>query len=532
MAALTRVKGSGTLTPAPGDAETVPLSQRVWAMAVFRVAVTVALLSVSAVAGEADLAVQVPFALAYLGFTSLLSLLVLTPRRELAVAAFGFALLLDGVFLQYQRHRLAAGLAVDVAVAAFLVAVCLLASFRTGLKIAVWQSLLLLLEYRSTESGLIGPGAAPLDDHAFTAHLALFWLVVLATSSAAAISERELRHRRYDAEELQRFAVALHEAQRPDEVALRLLHFAVHELDAVRALIVRRTGIGLELVVGHQVYRVPAEVESTSALLQIPTRPDQPVLALRLDPARDPWLSAAIPQARRLVALRLDSGDMTPTFLVMEHSRQRGRRVERRLVTSAGQAAATTSLALSRAQLLDNARIAASHDGLTGVLNRRSFDEELARLERLQHTSGTPFSLIMVDVDKFKSVNDTYGHQMGDRVLQVVARTLVAGGAEQAMTARYGGEEFAVLLPGMVAEQAYEVADTMRVMLHTVEGVVPVTASFGVASMPEDTLVADDLVELADGALMRAKQTGRDKVVLAAGMKQGLKVAPIRTAAG
>ncbi|MFN8073794.1 MAG: diguanylate cyclase [Kineosporiaceae bacterium] len=524
------MQGRSVAGTSSGDTETVPLSQRVWAMAVFRTAVTAALLGVSALAGDADLGAQVPFAVAYLVFTSLLSLLVLTPRRELALAGFGFALLLDGVFLQYQRHRLAAGLAVDVAVAAFLVAVCLLASFRTGLKVAVWQSLLLLLEFRSIESGLIKPGPAPLDDESFLAHLGLFWLVVLATSSAAAISERELRHRRYDAEELQRFAVALHEAQRPEEVALRLLHFAVHELDAVRALIVRRSAIGLELVVGHQVYRVPAGVEPVSALLQIPSRPDQPVLAMRLDPDRDPWLTTAIPQARRLVALRLDSGETTPTFLVMEHGRQRGRRVERRLVTSAGQAAATTSLALSRAELLENARIAASHDGLTGVLNRRSFDDELDRLQRLHHSSGTPFALIMVDVDKFKSVNDTYGHQMGDRVLQVVARTLVAGGAEQAMTARYGGEEFAVLLPGLNAAQAFEVADTMRVMLHSVEGVVPVTASFGVASMPEDTLVAEELVELADGALMRAKQTGRDKVVLAAGMKQGLKVAPIRTA--
>jgi len=175
--------------------------------------------------------------------------------------------------------------------------------------------------------------------------------------------------------------------------------------------------------------------------------------------------------------------------------------------------------ALTNAHKYDAIRRQVVTDHLTGLYNRRYFtkraDEEVQRALRHQ----TPLSLLMADVDHFKLVNDTYGHATGDRVLQTVAAVIRDALRGTDICARYGGEEFAVLLPQTAGENAFSVAERIRVTLgqtrYTGLGLPPdacVTISLGVATCPGDATGRDELLELADKALYRAKDAGRDKV--------------------
>lgn len=162
-----------------------------------------------------------------------------------------------------------------------------------------------------------------------------------------------------------------------------------------------------------------------------------------------------------------------------------------------------------------------SLDGLTGIPNRRRFDEVLkAEWERAKR-HATSLSLIMLDIDFFKLYNDTYGHQGGDDCLKQVARILdETAHRETDIVARYGGEEFAVVLPETGSKGAAEVAEAMRAnienanILHESSKVADyVSISVGVATwVPERDSRPEEIVELADKALYRAKEGGRNRV--------------------
>lgn len=162
----------------------------------------------------------------------------------------------------------------------------------------------------------------------------------------------------------------------------------------------------------------------------------------------------------------------------------------------------------------------AKTDALTGLWNRRHFTVELARWLDQADRYATPVSLVMVDVDHFKRVNDTHGHAVGDEVLRHVAALLRDGARTVDTVARLGGEEFALLLPSTDAAGAAEVAERLRatlaarpVRLAGGEALV-VTASFGVAGYPATTLTRERVVEAADAALYAAKRDGRNRVVV------------------
>jgi diguanylate cyclase (GGDEF)-like protein len=174
---------------------------------------------------------------------------------------------------------------------------------------------------------------------------------------------------------------------------------------------------------------------------------------------------------------------------------------------------------LLNAQSYRDAVECARRDGLTGLHNRLAIDEVMQREIKLAHRYGTPLSLIVLDIDDFKAINDRYGHGAGDRVIQCVARQLAAGGRESDVVGRYGGEEFVVLLNNTDLEGARRVAERMRAAVaaatctiddHSLE----TTVSAGVTSLREGE-DGTAVFERADAALYQAKAAGKDRVVAA-----------------
>ncbi|PRF27306.1 sensor domain-containing diguanylate cyclase [Burkholderia multivorans] len=159
-------------------------------------------------------------------------------------------------------------------------------------------------------------------------------------------------------------------------------------------------------------------------------------------------------------------------------------------------------------------------DGLTGLNNRRSFGEVLDREWRRARRVRSVFSLLFVDVDRFKAYNDTYGHQAGDDALAAVARCIGENIRRPAdVAARYGGEEFVVLLPDTAENGAAQIAERIRIAIdalgleHVGSEFGRVTASIGLASWkPEQDVEPDAIIKAADEALYYAKATGRNKV--------------------
>ena len=162
----------------------------------------------------------------------------------------------------------------------------------------------------------------------------------------------------------------------------------------------------------------------------------------------------------------------------------------------------------------------AIHDPLTGLYNRRQMEELLAREFLRTQRSGSPFSVVMVDIDHFKRINDQYGHECGDEVLRQVAALLGNAVRRSDIVCRYGGEEFLILLLGASLENALrraaEIHRSVRNLIVPLRGEpVAIAASFGIAACPEHGTDRDALLRAADGALYRAKNAGRDRIVAA-----------------
>jgi diguanylate cyclase len=171
---------------------------------------------------------------------------------------------------------------------------------------------------------------------------------------------------------------------------------------------------------------------------------------------------------------------------------------------------------------LDDLRREATTDGLTGIANRRYFDVTLQTMCGDAMNSGDELSLLLIDIDHFKKVNDTWGHATGDAVIQFVAATLAQNVRGQDCVARYGGEEFAIILPTTSIDAAMRVGDNIRTAMSRrpfaastgEETACAVTVSIGVACYDPGEPLAQ-LVQRADSALYQAKKTGRDRVVAA-----------------
>lgn len=178
--------------------------------------------------------------------------------------------------------------------------------------------------------------------------------------------------------------------------------------------------------------------------------------------------------------------------------------------------AAQVSIALQNAEMFRAVEIRAQTDDLTGLLNHGTFQDYLERLVR----DGSPFGLIMLDLDDFRDVNNRMGHQAGDELLRKIAGSLVRSGRDSDLVFRYGGDEFAFLLPNADPAGVEQAAERARAAVSGVGR--PVSASVGVSNYPTDGATAPEVLLAADRACFVAKRGGRDRVATAA---EGLALA-------
>ena len=442
------------------------------------------------------------------------------PGRGLLL--FGGMLLMDGLYLAGAVH-LTGGNASHARYLIFLhvIAVTLLASYRTGLKIALWHSLLLISVHNLLAAGVL-TGLAPEatgDVERLGAFAVVFWLVAFVTAACSAGNERELRRRKVDLEALAAMATRLESAASPATVSSILVDSVVDTFGFGRAALVggiQRTALLASHGVAGDDYAQagPASVAATAHSRR------ETLLVDGLDPSQDADLDALLPGARNLIVVSLVAEDRPIGALIVEHGLRRGSRVERRVVSTLERFVSHAALALRNAWLLEDVRSLAEVDQLTQIANRRVFDDALeAELSRATR-NGSPVALILVDIDRFKQLNDAHGHQMGDVVLHGVAQALNTGCRPYDTVARYGGEEFAIVLPDCGEAEAAATAERLRRAVAHADVPVPVTASFGVALCPGHGIDPVSLISAADTALYAAKESGRNRVTLASATRK------------
>jgi diguanylate cyclase (GGDEF)-like protein len=179
------------------------------------------------------------------------------------------------------------------------------------------------------------------------------------------------------------------------------------------------------------------------------------------------------------------------------------------------QAVSRAAPALANLRNLALAEARAQTDPLTGLPNKRAIEETVKRMHAHAMRVSSPLSVLIVDLDHFKRVNDTYGHSRGDDALASTAVTMSASVRESDFVGRMGGEEFIVLLPDTPNDAAVLVAQKLRQAIEVLD--VPgvpggITASVGVATYPDDAIESDAVLRLADRALYLAKKLGRNRV--------------------
>ena len=494
----------------------VPVSERLRYMQLFRLGV--AALAVVFAGVAPDLFSDLRFSQVAEGTGAFLLITVVSEglsRIGWQRAVFGGMLIVDGIYLAWLSYS-TGGIASPFRylVLLHLVAVVLLASYRTGLKLALWHSLLLFVVFHAQESGILeeprGVAGLPGSDYEqLMAFAAIFWLVAIATASFSAINERELRRRRFDLEALAVMATELEGAVDSLAVADVLLENVMESFDFDRALLFSTTDDGFELMAarGCEAPRSEAQPGPESVLVRA-AESRNTLLASELDPTHDAVLVSLLPSARNLVVLPLVAETGCAAVLVVEHGLRADSRIERRVVSMLERFVSHAALALLNARLLEHVQKLAELDGLTSVANRRTFETVLDReLSRARRTGGE-VGLVLIDVDRFKELKDSQGHQAGDELLRRVGSLLVENSRDFDTAARYGGDEFALILPGSSVADAFDVAERIRGLL----GDLDATLSLGVASFPEHADDAGSLVQAADEALYESKRAGKNRV--------------------
>lgn len=350
------------------------------------------------------------------------------------------------------------------------------------------------------------------DAAALTAWAVAVVAVALTVVWLSAVNTRELRRRRLELEGLALMGRRLEEAHDPVAVGNVLLDSVCTTFGFRRVVLFDVADDSLRMLTcGGIDDAVVRDFSATDgSVLTAATHTRRGAVVARLDGAADPWLDGVLPRARDVVVMPLVADEVVGVLVADSGGRQP---VDRRLTSMLERFTAHAAFALRNAVLLERVQQMAVTDALTRLANRRSFDRALARdLARAQRSEGR-VSVVLLDVDEFKRLNDTHGHVVGDEVLQQVAAVLQECGREYDTVARYGGEEFGVVLPGCSTSLAARVAERLRSQVELADTQVPVTVSAGVATYPVHGDDAQSLLESADFALYAAKRAGRNRVV-------------------
>jgi diguanylate cyclase (GGDEF)-like protein len=366
--------------------------------------------------------------------------------------------------------------------------------------------------------------------------------LVVAAGSAAALHRNAVHRvevsRRAEAESVARILQGLSRSVSPDAIVGAIVEDLGHETGADHIVVVRRReGSSLEATLVTSRPGVPSSttVLPASDLDEAIARPTR---GLTLVPSSGSWVPprpSGPADAPALVAERI--ADRVRSLYGLTHTLAAPLRSEQGVIGAivlsrrtpdswpastqrilAG-AAVEASAALARALSHRAAEARASTDVLTGLPNRRYFDEFCGLLGR-RRRSDDAVGVLMIDIDRFKALNDAHGHATGDEVLRAVAGAIGHAVRDDDVPARYGGEEFAVLLRNPTPSEAIDVGERVRAAVKRLDldgiGVEAVSVSVGVAVAESADEPIGDLVERADRALYRAKRLGRDRVIAAA----------------
>ncbi|MGH9055401.1 MAG: diguanylate cyclase [Acidimicrobiales bacterium] len=407
-----------------------------------------------------------------------------------------------------------------------LIAVTLLASERAGIRIALWDSFLFVIIPTLSLSGRIASllglkvvAAPPATETALA--IMGFWVVALCTAIFSSVSERELRRSKAELGALAAMGAQMEAIHGEEEILGLLLETLVGAFGFKRAALWWARGErcwGLSLKEGSEPRvvtvdrRAGADEVATNAWER-----REPLLLRRLDRVGSPAADALIPDGRNVVVLPLQIDDHDSGIVVLEHGGNPfTARLPRRTLVMLGQFASYAALSLHNARLLAERERLATIDGLTGLANRREFDRVLAREVSRAERTHEPLSLVVFDVDHFKTVNDTRGHLAGDEVLRSIGGVLGGAVREMDLVARYGGEEFALVLPGCAQDDAVRVVCRVTESMGAKADLEGITLSSGVATLPLNASDGLALVGAADAALYESKRAGRDRSTVAA----------------
>jgi diguanylate cyclase (GGDEF)-like protein len=417
-----------------------------------------------------------------------------------------------------------------------LIAVTLLTSYRTGLKIALWYSVLFFgLDVLRVKGALNGLTTARFTTrpHEIMLSVLAFWMVALCTAALSAVNERELRRGKAELRLLADMGARLEHAESAEQVGQVLLDTVVGSFPFRRGAVIAGTEAGgwwaLAAADAAPVTLARGGPVPTDAVVGRCWTARAPALVKSLHPDDDPILAQLLPRARNVIVFPLVADAQPIGVLALEWGGPVGVRVPARTVTIVTQFAAHAALALRSAWLLAEVERLATFDSLTGLLNRRVFENVLEREVTRARRTAQPLSLIVLDIDHFKKINDTYGHQAGDEVLRHVGHSLRAVGRDVDAVARYGGEEFAIILPSCGASEAVKVSERLRAAVAGGPGPIRVTCSAGVASLPANAGDGTSLVSAADHALYDSKAAGRDRTTRSRRRRRGS--APLEEAA-
>lgn len=432
-------------------------------------------------------------------------------------------LLLDGVYLAWITY-LTGGTESPLRflVHLHLIAVTLLASYRTGLKIALWHSLLFFVVFHAQLAGILKPEAGMVQDGIVRFvgkpsifNVMAFWLVALGTAAFSSVNEREIRRRNRDLQSLAEMGVELEEIQDASEVAEVLLKKVCTTYNFNRGVVLAGRNEELSLLAWQGIEKSDDDSGPLDAAMERAWSTRAPVALKALHRTKDARLAALLPDARNVIVVPLIADGAAFGALVVERGPLRVQRIERRLLEILAQFSSHAALEMRNAWLLQKVQEMAQTDELTGLGNRRAFQtalhQEVARATR----EGTELTLVMLDLDHFKLLNDVYGHLIGDEVLRQAGAALRSHCREGDTAARFGGEEFAVLLPSCSTKESFTAAARLREVIAALDFEVPVTASAGIATFPTHAHDPMTLLRAADDALYESKRLGRNRATRA-----------------